>query len=403
MANCGGGAPVRRSLSVVWCVLLLLVAVSCRSKPQPTPSADVPSQPQAERKASTASSIEIDAEMLRDLRITTTKAEARAGGEAVNLLGELRVDEGRYAQIGSPVAARAMRLLAGSGEQVRAGQPLAELQSTELGKARADLAMAGSRAELATRTLTRKRDLAAERIVPEREVQEAESQVSVAEAEVQAARSALQALGASDPAGADPSRFLLRTPIPGTVIDRVVAVGQMVDPTKTLFEIADLSRVWLVVNAFERDAVRVKVGAAAQIALPAIPGRTFTGTVKLVGRRVDIESRTVPIRIELPNGDQTLRPGMSGSAAIVLSDTGNRIITVPVAALQRLQERWVVFLPKSDRAFEIRTVGRGRDLGGEVEILSGLAAAETVVVEGAFLLKAEAEKSRDGGHEGHAR
>jgi len=341
--------------------------------------------------------------MLRDLRITTTKAEARAGGEAVTLLGELRVDEGRYAQIGSPVAARAMRLLAVSGEQVRAGQPLAELQSTELGKARADLAMAASRAELAKRTLTRKRDLAAERIVPERDVQEAESQVSVAEAEVQAATSALQALGAADPAGADPSRFTLRTPIPGTVIDRTVAVGQMVDPTRTLFEIADLSRVWLVVNAFERDAVRVKVGAAAQITLPAMPGQEFAGAVKLVGRRVDVESRTVPIRIELPNARQMLRPGMSATAAIVLSDTGNRIVTVPVAALQRLQERWVVFLPKSDRAFEIRTVGRGRDLNGEVEILSGLAADETVVVEGSFLLKAEADKSREGDHEGHQR
>src|SRR6185503_19808375 len=97
-----------------------------------------------------------------------------------------------------PVSARATRLLAAAGDEVRAGQALAELQSTELGKARADLAMSISRAELA------------ERIVPEREVQEAESQAAVAGAEVQAARSALKALGAADPAGADPSRFLLR-------------------------------------------------------------------------------------------------------------------------------------------------------------------------------------------------
>jgi cobalt-zinc-cadmium efflux system membrane fusion protein len=387
------------------CALIVAVGGGCRSTPQPT-EADRP-QPQTTKaepaKAATPSTVEIDAEMMRDLRITTTKVEERAGGEAVSLLGELRVDEGRYAEVGSPVSARAMRLLVAAGDQVRTGQALAELQSTELGKARADLAMANSRAELAERVLARKRELAGERIVPEREVQEAESQASIAKAEVQAARSALQALGAADAAGPDPSRFLLRTPVSGTVIERTVAVGQMVDPAKPLFEIADLSRVWLIVQAFERDAVRVKMGAPARITLPAIPGRTFDGTVKLVGRRVDVESRTVPVRLELPNRDQMLRPGMSATAAIMLSESGDHIITIPVASLQRLQDRWVVFIPKSDRAFEIRTIGRGRDLAGEVEILTGLRPLETVVVDGSFLLKAEADKGRGEGHEGHER
>jgi len=385
--------------------LVAMAGSGCRSKP-PSTESDVPApQPKTAEpaKSATPSTVDIDAEMLRDLRITTTKVEARAGGEAVSLLGELRVDEARYAEVGSPVSARAMRLLAAAGDQVRSGQALAELQSTEVGKARADLAMANSRAELAERVLTRKRGLAEERIVPEREVQEAESQASVAKAEAQSARSALQALGATDPAGPDPSRFILRTPVSGTVIERTVAVGQMVDPAKALFEIADLSRVWLIVQAFERDAVRVTMGAPARITLPAIPGRTFDGTVKLVGRRVDVESRTVPVRLELPNRDQMLRPGMSATAAIMLSESGDHIITIPVASLQRLQDRWVVFIPKSDRAFEIRTVGRGRDLAGEVEILTGLRALETVVVDGSFLLKAEADKGRGEGHEGHER
>jgi membrane fusion protein, heavy metal efflux system len=85
----------------------------------------------------------------------------------------------------------------------------------------------------------------------------------------------------------------------------------------------------------------------------------------------------------------------------MLSESGDHIITIPVASLQRLQGRWVVFIPKSDRAFEIRTVGRGRDLAGEVEILTGLRPLETVVVDGSFLLKAEADKGRSEGHEGH--
>jgi cobalt-zinc-cadmium efflux system membrane fusion protein len=295
-------------------------------------------------------------------------------------------------------------LLASAGDTVSAGQVLVELQSGDLAKARADFAIAVSRVDLARRVLTRKRDLAAERITPEREVQEAESQLAVAEAEVRSARASLQALGAgADDAAAEPSRFALRTPIAGTVIERSVSVGQMVDPAKPLFEIADLSRLWLMVHTFERDAVRVKVGAPARITLPAMPGRTFNGTVRLVGRRVEAESRTVPVRLELPNPGQTLRPGMSATAAIVLSEEGGRIITVPVAALQRVQDQWVVFIPQREEgAFEIRRVGRGRDLGGEVEMLTGLRPDDTVVVEGSFLLKAEADKTRgEGEHEKH--
>jgi cobalt-zinc-cadmium efflux system membrane fusion protein len=389
--------------------VLMLVGVTgawaCRSdsrspeSPRPEAKAEKPEP----AKASTASTLQIDREMLRDLRITTTKAETRRAGEAVSVLGELRVDERRYAQVGSPITARAVRLLASAGDAVRSGQVLVELQSGDLAKSRADFAMAASRVELARRVLTRKRDLAAERITPEREVQEAESQLSVAEAEMRSARASLQALGAGvDDAPAEPSRFTLRTPIAGTVIERSLAVGQMVDPAKALFEIADLSRLWLVVHAFERDAVRVKVGAPARVTLPAMPGRTFNGTVTLVGRRVDPESRTVPVRLELPNPDQTLRPGMSATAAIELSEAGGQIITVPVAALQRVQDQWVVFIPQAEGRFEIRTVGRGRDLGGEVEILSGVQPDDTLVVEGSFLLKAEADKARgEGEHEKH--
>jgi len=389
------------------CILAAAAGAGCRSKSP----AEEPRRSEADReqppsaKASTATSLEVDREMLRDLRITTTKAESRTGGEAVNLLGELRVDESRYAEIGSPIAARAVRLLASAGDRVTAGQGLVELQSPELGKAWADLAMATSRAELARRVFARKRDLAAERIVPEREVQEAESQVAVAEAEVQSARSSLRALGATaDESANDASRFTLRTPIAGRVIERTVVVGQMVDPVKPLFEVADLGHLWLVVHAFERDAVRVQVGAPARITLPAIPGRTFIGTVALVGRRVETDSRTVPVRLDLPTPDQTLRPGMSATAAIVLTETGGRIVAVPVAALQRVQDRWVVFIPKGESTFEIRSVGRGRDLNGEVEILTGVRAGETIVVDGSFLLKAEAEKARgDAEHGEHER
>ena len=207
--------------------------------------------------------------MLRDLRITTAPVEARTASENVTMLGELRVNEDGYAEVGSPITARVLRVLASPGETVRPGYVLAELQSVELGKARAEYLAAKARRDLAQHSVQRKRNLAVERIVPQRELQEAEAEASVAEATLRAARAALQALGAAaddfDASGdADTSRFPLRSPIGGTIIERNVALGQVADPARPLFRIADLARLWLIVHAFERDAVRVKVGTATE-------------------------------------------------------------------------------------------------------------------------------------------
>jgi cobalt-zinc-cadmium efflux system membrane fusion protein len=104
----------------------------------------------------------------------------------------------------------------------------------------------------------------------------------------------------------------------------------------------------------------------------------------------------------LPNGEGLLRPGMSANVRLEIGGRTRTVLAVPAAALQRVGMEWLAFVPREGREFEMRPVGRGRDLGMEVEVLSGLKAGETVVVEGAFLLKAEAEKRRGGGDEhGH--
>jgi cobalt-zinc-cadmium efflux system membrane fusion protein len=349
----------------------------------------------------------IDPEMLRDLRITLAPVEARSGSEDVTVLGELRVNEDAYAEVGSSIPARVLQVLASLGDRVRPGQALIELQSVELGKARSEYLTAKARLALARQNLQRKRMLGEERIVPQREVQEAVTEAAAAEANLRAAHGALRALGVSADSldaedDADASRFQLHSPIAGTVIERSVARGQIVDPTRPLFRVTDLARLWLIIHAFERDAVRVKLGTSVRVTLPALPGRTFSGTVTLIGSQVDISSRTIPIRVDLANSEGLLRPGMSATAALPLGDKTATILAVPAASLQRLQEGWCAFLPRGEDRFEIRLVGRGRDLGGEVEVVSGLQPGETVVVEGAFLLKAEVEKSRgEGEHHEH--
>jgi membrane fusion protein, heavy metal efflux system len=397
---------IRRILPLLAGALLATAGSACkRGDEHGTAAHDeraAPGEPHGEHAAVQAANpglLKVDPEMVRDLRITTAKVEGRPGGEGVTLLGELQVDQDGYAEVGVPVSGRVSRLHAGPGDRVKVGQVLADIESVELGKARAAEVSARARADLAGQTLERKRRLVAERILAERELEEAEADAKAAQAELRAARSTLTALGSAASEGdRGGARFALRAPVSGTVLEREVARGQVVDPDKRLFRIADLASLWLTVHAFERDALRLQTGAPARVTFPALPGRTFQGKVSWVGSQVDVTSRTIPVRVTVPNPERVLRPGMSASAFILVGDPASKVIAVPAASLQRLDRDWVVFLPAAERhSFQVRKVGRGRDLGGEVEIVSNLAGGEVVVVDGAFLLKAEAEKARGKG------
>jgi cobalt-zinc-cadmium efflux system membrane fusion protein len=317
----------------------------------------------------------------------------------VTVLGELLINEDAYAEVGAPIPARVSRVLAAPGDQVEPHQPLAELSSPEVGKLRAELRSAEARRDLAKQSFERRRELAADRIVSERELETTRSELAQAEADVAGARQMLDALGATAGAGA---RLVLTTPIAGTVIERNALLGRLVNAEQPLFIVGDLARLWLIVHAFERDALRIRTGTKARVSFPALPAEPTSGTVTRIGSRVDPASRTVDVRIELENPTRVLRPGMSASALVPIGDSQATVVAVPVEALQRSPDGWCVFLPGPEEGeFELRTVGRGRDLGAEVEVLSGLRSGERVVKDGAFLLKAEADKARGGGEGEH--
>ena len=394
-----------RALAIAMAVGFSLTACRAPAEP-PAPKADAhDAEPEAGDAHGTASQLHVERGMLRDLRITTARVESRRGDEQVSLLGELAVDETAYAEVGVPIPSRVVRLRAGLGDAVRRGDPLLELQSKDAGHARSEYLTAAARLSLAESALARKRGLAAERIVPLREVQEAEADAAAARAGVRAASSVLSSMGlpTSDAGAADTagdSLFTLSSPVAGTVIDRRAVQGQTLEPGAAAFRVADLSTLWLTVHAFERDALRIRTGTPARVTFAALPGQAFTGRVVLVGRQVSTESRTIDVRIVIRNRDAALRPGMSATASVPIGVTDTPILAVPVAAVQRVREQWCVFVPGANGVFEIRPIGRGRDLGTEVEVLSGLKADDTIVVDGAFLLKAQAEKA-DAGHEDH--
>lgn len=387
---------------VIFVALITTSACGRRADETATP-AESASESEAAPHEEEENVVEIEEGVLRDLRMTTRPVESRPGGERVVLLGELAVDQRAYAEVGTPVAARITSLLVNSGDAVRGGQALAELTSPELGRERAAYLSAVARFTLADAALERKRALAAEKIVPLREVQEAESAAGEARAALRASRAAIAAFGVDPPKDdaddAASSTFTLRSPVSGAVIERTAVIGQMLDPATPAFRVGNLATLWLTVHAFERDAIRIQEGVTARVAFPALPGQDFEGRVSMVGSHVERESRTVPVRIDVANKGNLLRPGMSATAALPVGVTDAAILTVPVAAVQRVRNEWCVFLPRDESHFEIRRIGRGRDLAGEVEVLSGLRADEMVVVDGAFLLKAQAEKGEtDHGH-----
>lgn len=386
---------------------LLLILAACSSSPKKNegeqPGAKV--APQQAAGADVGSILHVDKSVLGDLRITTGRVEERAGAETAALQGELRLNENAYAEVGAPIASRVIAVSVTAGQMVHSGQVLAILQSPEVGKAMSEVLSAEAHLELAKRALERKQRLGKERIVSEREIQEAETNAASAEAELRSARASLGALGVkaadSDAVGYVSSRFALHSPLTGTVIERSAVNGQLADPAQPLFRIGDLSRLWLTVHAFERDAVRIKTGTQARVSFAALPGQTFQGRVILVGKQVESDSRTIPVRIEIANQRGDLRPGMSATASVVVGNVPGKVLAIPIGAMQRSADRWVVFIPRGEDSFEMRPVGRGRDLGGEVEILSGLKAGETVVVDGAFLFKAQAERARGEGEHDH--
>jgi len=389
----------RAAARIAW----LVVAVACGGNDRGAPheaagSADHPSKDTANGGLphEEPQLIKIAPDMMRDLRITTSKAQTRAAGETVSALGELHVNEEAYAEVASPVSARVAKILVKPGDVVVANQVLAQLNSPELAQSNAEVDAARARLGIARRNAERKRGLAADRLIPEREKIEAESALTEAEAAYNVATSSLRKYGGG--AGAGDSGLAIRSPIAGTIIDRTVMMGQLADPAKTLFRVGDLTTLWLVAHVFERDAVRVQLDRHATASFAALPGATSEAVVRSIGKEVDAASRTIAIRLDVSNPAGVLRPGMSATVSMPIGDVGDApVIVVPAAAVQRVGAAWAVFIPHGEGAFEVRPIGRGRDLSGQVEVLSGLKASDELVVDGAFLLKAEADKAHGGG------
>ena len=179
----------------------------------------------------------------------------------------------------------------------------------------------------------------------------------------------------------------LRSPVSGVVVEKMAVEGMKVSPTDRLYEITDLSRLWILAELYERNLGSVRVGTPAQVKLPNQPGAQWLGRVSFVSPIVKPETRTVEVRVELDNPGGVLKPDML--ADVHLETSGAAALTVPESAVIFTGERTLVFLDKGEGRFEPREVTVGARVAGGYEVQGGLAAGDRVVVSANFLLDSE--------------
>ena len=184
------------------------------------------------------------------------------------------------------------------------------------------------------------------------------------------------------------ARLTLYSPAAGTVMERGVVSGQYVGPGTPLLTIADLSRVWVLIDVYERDLAMVRPGSHARFESEALPGRTMEGTIDFVYPTVDPNTRTAKARLVLANPNHALRPGTFGTVRVRGAAPRAGLVLPGEAVINTGNERYV-FLAHANGHFEPRRVRVGREEGDAVEILSGLAAGDTVVASGSFLIDSE--------------
>jgi Cu(I)/Ag(I) efflux system membrane fusion protein len=326
--------------------------------------------------ASGAQQIAISAEKIQQLGVRTEAAALRTLGQVVRAAGRVEADERRIYTIAPKFEGYIERLLVNStGQPVAKGQPLFEVYSPELVSAQREYALAmqgvlslkdaapqarGSMQQLADSSLIRLKnwDLSDDQLQRLRSTGQAQRSVT------------------------------FRSPVSGVVTEKKAQQGMRFMPGDMLYQVADLSSVWVIADLFEQDLALVKNGAKASVHVNAYADKSFEGRVNYVYPTLKAETRTVAVRIELANPGGLLKPGMFARMELA-SGSAAKVLAVPESAVIDSGKRAIVLVQVKPGRFEPRTVSLGRRSDNFVEVLQGLREGEKVVVSANFLIDAE--------------
>lgn len=310
------------------------------------------------------------------------------------LAGKVAYDESLTSRISSPVAGRVIAAPAALGTQVQAGSILLELDSPDVADAEADFAKAQADLTLASHALNRQQELYAGKAVSRKELEQAQDDLSRARSDVQRAQERLKNLQIN--LRRSDGRFALRSTVSGIVVERNVNPGLEVRPDRDtpLFVVSDLKKLTVLMEVFEVNLGKIRLGQKLSISVPAYPGENFPATVRYIGQVLDEQTRSVQVRCELPNPDGRLLPGMYATITVE-SDPADKAIVIPLTAIFTEGDADYVFVAIDDNHYRQRPVEIGLRLKDKAVIRQGLQPGEQLVTEGALMLRAEEEVDSD--------
>jgi len=311
--------------------------------------------------------------------------------DILRVAGQIDFDEQALTRIGASVTGRVTQINAQLGNEVKKGDTLALINSSELSNSQLAYLKARSEKEFHRRTVQRAKTLFEADVISAAELQRRESEYEVASAQTRAAQDQLRVLGVNLKAmeelattGAIDSVASVMATIKGVVVERKVTTGQVVQPADVLFTVADLSRVWAVAQVPEQQVAQVKVGQSVRIEVPALENEKLIGKLIYVGSTVNPESRTVLVRTELDNTSGRLKPSML--ASMLIESTPTKRMVVPITAIVREQDTDYVFTEEKPGSFRLKPVRLSSEHNGQRVVLDGLSQGMRIVSDGAFHL-----------------
>lgn len=329
-------------------------------------------------------------EVARLAGIQTARAEERKEGGGVVATARLAYDATRVAYVNarSPGVVRAIH--ADVGAKVKRGDPLAVVESAEVGADRSRLVGARARVEVAQKDVERHEALGREGLSSAKDLLDARRELAAAKAELAALGSALAVVGGGGSGGS----YTLGAPLAGVITQRTATAGKRVGVEELLFEVVDVSAMWAELDVPEMDLASVAPEQRVVLRLDGLGDRRLEGAISYLAPAIDPHTRTARARVPLDNPDGRLRANMYGQARILAAS--RLAVMVPEAAVQRARTVHLVFVKRADDEYEARRVEIGIREGGLVEIIQGIRPGDEVATQGSFLLKTETLKETIG-------
>ena len=378
--------------------IALAVAVAFASC-QPTQDEAQKPTPQATNPSAQPSIIELPDGSPMLAQIHTERVEQHLMRTSLRAQGgKILPNENRLAHLGPRVPGRIVAVYANLGDRVKSGERLLLLDSPAFGEAQLEYRKRRTAMRVSEKAFERAKALSAEGAIGISEYQRREAEHENARAELYEAEEKLHLLGmaereiqrlsAEQLPHAEVAQVFLRAPFSGEIIERNATVGEVVDSSKTLFTVADLSTVWVRADFPEQQIGKLNTGLAVDVRVSAYPEAVFKGVITYIGAVIDSATRTVTARSQISNQDRRLRPEMFAEVTVHAQDQS--VMAIPRAALQQVGSRTMVFVMRGPHRFEFLDVTIGESSNEYVEIRDGLKEGDEIVTEGSYALKSEA-------------